>query len=82
MVWIVNPASKAIESTVSLDEIGVPASVRRLTITGADPTAVNSFEQKENVAPFEEAVRPRLTLRREFPAYSVTGMEFKMKAPR
>jgi len=78
MVWVVNPLSKAIESTVSLEEIGVPASVRLLAITGADPTAVNSFEEKGHVAPFEEAVRPAPTLRLEFPAYSVTGMEFTM----
>jgi alpha-N-arabinofuranosidase len=81
MVWIVNPRSKGSECELSLDDIGVPVAVRCLTIS-ADPTAVNSFEQKENVAPIEETVGPAQTLRWEFSAHSVTGMEFAMEARR
>jgi len=79
MVWVVNPLSKAVESTVSLDATGAVSFVRCLTITGADPTAVNSFERKTNVAPYEEAVKPTPAPHWKFPAYSVTGMEFTMK---
>jgi alpha-N-arabinofuranosidase len=78
MVWVVNPLPNPIESAVSLDGIGVPASIRRLTITASEQTAVNSFEKKDNVAPVEESVRPAATLRQEFSAYSVTGLEFTM----
>jgi alpha-N-arabinofuranosidase len=79
MVWVVNPLSQAVESTVSLDATGEVSSVRCLTITGTDPTAVNSFGRKENVAPYEEAVKPTLEVRWKFPPYSVTGIEFAMQ---
>ena len=78
MVWVVNPLAQDVERTVSLEEIGVPAAVKCVTITGPDSSAVNAFERKQNVVPVEEAVTPASTLRRTFPAWSVTGLEFTM----
>jgi alpha-N-arabinofuranosidase len=77
MVWMVNPQSEAVESTVALGSGAVPASARVVTVTGRDPTAVNSFERKDNVAPVEEALKPAGTQAREFPPWSLTGMEFR-----
>ncbi len=39
---------------------------------------MNAFERKQNVVPVEEAVTLASTLRRIFPAWSVTGLEFTM----
>lgn len=78
MVWVVNPSERAIETQVSVAEIGVVDSLRYLVIAGASPTSINSFERKDNVAPIEEFVTPAPIFRRKFPAYSVTGMELKM----
>ena len=77
MIWVVNAQPEPIPSRVVLDEIGRPTSIRLLTITGDGPAAVNSFAQKNNVAPVEKVIRPAQTFRREFPAWSVTGIELR-----
>lgn len=80
MLWVVNSKSRAIESMIAVGEIGRPEFIRIFTITGPSPSAVNSFERKNNVVPVEQSVEPSETLTREFPPFSVTGMELSFSS--
>ena len=65
---------------VTVGEIGRPEFIRIFTITGPGQSAVNSFERKNNVVPVERSVEPSETLTREFPPFSVTGMELSFSS--
>jgi alpha-L-arabinofuranosidase len=80
VLWVVNPHPHPVRREIALESKVPPTMVKAVTVTGPGPAATNSFPRPDHVAPREEILDPAPRIEREFPAWSVTGIEWVLAA--